>query len=306
MDNFREWLSDNLRYLLLGLFIILALIAVFLGIKFVSSKVNTKTKEQVQQEDQSDSADDENTEANSNIEATTVPAEDDLKKNTLEKNAYPEVNAIIQKYYTALGSKDIEGIQSVVDDLDVTEQAKITKDQYLESYNSVETYTKNGQEDGTYIVFAKYNYKFKGFDTQIPGLSQLYVCTREDGSLYISIQEQDEATANLIAKTVQETDVQELVQGVQQEYQTVLEQNEDLKAFIDGLGIETSGAAEAADGSSITVKSVCNVRAEANENAEVLGKLQEGQQVTKTGAEGEWIAIDYEGATGYVRSDMFQ
>lgn len=33
LDNFREWLSDNLRYILLGLAILLALVLLFLASK---------------------------------------------------------------------------------------------------------------------------------------------------------------------------------------------------------------------------------------------------------------------------------
>ena len=52
MDNFREWLSDNLRYILLGLFIILALAVIFLGIRFLSSRVGSDDETaQVQQEE---------------------------------------------------------------------------------------------------------------------------------------------------------------------------------------------------------------------------------------------------------------
>nr|WP_288884945.1 hypothetical protein [uncultured Blautia sp.] len=33
LDNFREWLSDNLRYILLGLAILVVLVVLFFGIK---------------------------------------------------------------------------------------------------------------------------------------------------------------------------------------------------------------------------------------------------------------------------------
>ena len=59
-------------------------------------------------------------------------------------------------------------------------------------------------------------------------------------------------------------------------------------------------------GSVVTVKSNCNVRAEASVDSEKLGELTAGQQVTKTGSEGDWIQIDFEGQTGYVRGDLFQ
>ena len=307
MDNFREWLSDNLRYILLGLFIILVLAVLFLGIKFISSKVGAQDeKSQIQQESQMESdeaADDKDSEGNGvTPEPTATPEEE----NRLEKEAYPDVNAVIQTYYTALGSKDVAGIKSVVDSLDATEEAKITKDQNIESYGNVEVYTTKGPKDGTYVVFACYTYKFNGIDTAVPGLSQLFVATGEDGRLYIATQEQDADTQAFIEKTMKESEVQALISKVQSEYENALESDEDLKNFIESLGIGTSEAASAENGSVVTVRSDCNVRAQASEDAEVLGKLGEGQQVTKTGSQGDWIEISYEDQKGYVRSDLFQ
>ncbi|UWP58545.1 SH3 domain-containing protein [Ruminococcus gauvreauii] len=307
MDNFREWLSDNLRYILLGLSIILVLAVLFLGIKFISSKVSAQDESsQTQQESQNESdeaADDKESEGTGDDPEPAVTPEEETR---LEKEAYPDVNAVIQTYYTALGSKDIAGIKSVVDSLDATEEAKITKDQNIESYGDVETYTIKGPEEGTYVVYACYSYKFNGIDTAVPGLSQLYVCTGDDGRLYIATQEQNAETQAYIQETMKESDVETLISKVQDEYESALESDDSLKSFIDSLGIGTSEAASAENGSLITVRSDCNVRAQASEDAEVLGKLGEGQQVTKTGSQGEWIEISFEDQTGYVRSDLFE
>ena len=39
MDDFREWLSDNLRYIMLGLGIVLVLAILFFGIRFLTNKL---------------------------------------------------------------------------------------------------------------------------------------------------------------------------------------------------------------------------------------------------------------------------
>ena len=62
---------------------------------------------------------------------------------------------------------------------------------------------------------------------------------------------------------------------------------------------------EAAVGDVIKVKSNCNVR-QASADAEKIGELVGGQEVTKTGEDGDWIQIDFEGKEGYVRGDLFQ
>ena len=308
MDNFREWLSDNLRYILLGLFIILALAVIFLGIRFLSSRVGSDDETaQVQQEASDDeikedaSADAAANEPTAAPEGTVAP-----EKVPLEKEAYPDVTTVIQTYYTALGNKDTAGIKSVVDSLDATEEAKITKDPYIEDYGDVETYTVEGPSEGTYVVFARYTYKFKDIDTAVPGLSQLYVCTDEDGKLYIATREQDQQTQEYIENTLDLQEVQELREEVEADYETALESDENLRDFIENIGVGTSKAASAAEGDQLTVKSDCNVRSEPSEEGEILGKLGEGQQVTKMGSEGDWIEITYEEQTGYVRSDLFE
>ena len=39
--------------------------------------------------------------------------------------------------------------------------------------------------DTSYVVFAAYDHKYVGYDTLLPGISYLYVDTKEDGSLYM-------------------------------------------------------------------------------------------------------------------------
>ena len=45
MDDFREWLSDNLRYFMLGFGILAVVLILFFGVRFISSKFgNQKTE----------------------------------------------------------------------------------------------------------------------------------------------------------------------------------------------------------------------------------------------------------------------
>lgn len=46
MDDFREWLSDNLRYILLGLAIIAVLLVLFFGIRFLTSTFGDDSKKE--------------------------------------------------------------------------------------------------------------------------------------------------------------------------------------------------------------------------------------------------------------------
>ena len=305
MNDFKEWLSDNLRYLMLGFFVILVLVLAFFGIRFVSARIAEKPKEPSVTQETPEVTEEPKQEDVSEGVAVPTPTEKLDEGNPLENNAHPQVNAIIQSYYRALGEKNINGIKAVVDELDPAEEAKITKDQHMDGYSNVVVYTKDGLAEGEYIVFASYHYKFKGVDALVPGLSQLYVRTRGDGSLYISMQEDGEETQQYITKTMQDADVEALIQEIKEEYAKAQE-DEELREFIANLGIASSEAASAENGSTVTIKSDCNVRAEIGTDGEVVMQLKAGDKVTKMGTEGEWLQISYEDKTGYVRSDLFE
>ena len=91
-------------------------------------------------------------------------------------------------------------------------------------------------------------------------------------------------------------------------YEQAQKDDTALAQFLDGLGEEadTSSSETSADGTMLTVTEGCNVRAEANSDSEIIGGLDEGDQVQKMGQEGDWIQIEYDGQTGYVYSGLLQ
>ena len=301
MDDFREWVSDNLRYMLLGLAIIIVLVLLFFGIRFLTSVFGgsdeQKNVQEQQQEDPVEVVDPEPTE-----EPVTEPTQEPVEQ--LEKNAYPEVVALIQNYYTALGSRDIEGLKGMVDQLDTEDESAIANSRYIAGYSSVECYTKKGLTDTSYVVLASYGHKYVGYDTTLPGVRCLYVDTKEDGSLY-SVAEPSQEQQDRINAVISEADSQEFVSKKQQEYKEALASDADLKKYLEELGVEGSAAMDAENGSSIITKTNCNVRANASADSDKIGELTAGQEVTKTGEDGDWIQIDFEGQTGYVRGDLF-
>ena len=175
MDDFREWLSDNLRYFMLGFGILAVVLILFFGVRFISSKFGnqktTEPKQETQQEAETPTPTQEAEETPTvTAEPETTPAAEEL-----ELTAYPQVNALIEKYYTALTNKDVQSLKGLVDELDPSDESAITNSQYIESYSNVQVYTKKGMTDTSYVVFASYDHKYVGYDTLLPGISYLYV-----------------------------------------------------------------------------------------------------------------------------------
>lgn len=50
----------------------------------------------------------------------------------------------------------------------------------------------------------------------------------------------------------------------------------------------------------------CNIRAEATTNSAVIGQVRKGAKLTAVGTEDNWTKLDFNGETGYIRSDLIK
>ena len=225
LDNFREWLSDNLRYILLGLAILVVLLVLFFGVRAVTGLVTSKEKGNTTEKTQVVDS------KNDNTEAKDESKNNDKKEETssLEKNAYPEVNSLINSFYEAWGRKDIEQMKQLTDNLDAADEAKVTNSTYIESYNDITVYTKPGLTDDSYVVY-------------------------EDGSYIIHNDSSDEKINAYLQKVTQDEDVQKLVSQVEDDLNSAIESDEDLKAFEEQLGQDSNSSARAEEGATLKVQ----------------------------------------------------
>lgn len=297
LDNFREWLSDNLRYILLGLAILAVLLILFFGGRALIGVLRSEPAQEEQQTEQ---------ERNSSEDTGSEEVEE-TDTNALEENAYPEVNTLIESFYDAWGQKNVDAMRELTDNFSSTDEAKVVNATYIESYDNIQVYTKKGLDDNSYVVFAAYDLKFQGIDTPVPGLSELYVMKDESNNWLIHNDESDQEVQECIEKTRQEDDVQELISQVEENYNQTVESNEELKSYLEQLGEETNTALMADDGDMLTAAEDCNVRADANTSSQILGRLQAGDQVKKLENAGDsWIKVEYNGQEAYIHSDLLQ
>ena len=304
MDNFREWLSDNLRYFMLGGAILLIVVVLFFGIRaFMGSGKGDSSK---------DTADEQVTADNDQGNVPSSPANDgetDGKKdaNPME-TADADVTALITSYYQALGEKDIATLKTLEDDFTPSDESKVTnlKD-YIEGYEVGDVYTKKGMTDDSYVVYACFSYICQGVETKAPALTQFYVYKNSEGNWVINNGAlQDSEISAYMEKQLSDSDVSALIKKVQNELDQAQQSDPSLEEFLNGLGEEAGVSTEAEDGTMLTASEECNVRAEASTDADILGVISAGDQVQKTGTDGEWVQIDYDGQTGYIRGDLLE
>lgn len=227
---------------------------------------------------------------------------------------------LITDYYTASANGDMDKLVSLVDQMDDSEYITIQeKAKYLEEYRNLEIYTKQGYEEGSYVVFVYNDMVFKGRDIECAGVSTLYVCTNEEGKYYIKNTVLSEDVDNYVQNVCVQEDVTALFNRAKVAYNEVMtqhpEMNDYIKAVVDevqkqsgvilaqkneeakeseagtesGEATTESGAQDSSEEVAspevipadvyATTKSAVNVRASDSEKADKVGKASKGLKV---------------------------
>ena len=315
--DIREFLMQHYQYLIVGgLFIILVVVLAIFSAKHKDGKSKKDTEETEAAEASTETTYDENAE---------IPLPDE----ELKVDAYPEVNALVSSYFTAMATGDVATLSTICSDLDDAAKIRIQeKANYTESYDDLKCYTKPGPIPNSYIVFAYYQIKYVNIDTKAPGLSSLYVCTDDNtGSLYVYNGDLAENVSNYIKGVAAQEDVVALLSQVDTEYNNAVESDKTLKAFMDALParLDEAVAARLASGSTVddgasaavsdnnvevTVKLTDSVRirssADDSSDSNIIAKAMAGDTYTKIGEEGNWTKIRYKDTEAYVSSDYVE
>lgn len=270
LENIKAFLIKNKNYVIIA---VVFLVMVFTLVKVSSSN---SSEEATQAESEEVITVDETTQAAT--EATTEVTND------LQVNAYPAVNELITKFYTAMASGDVDSLLQIVNPLSEEQKTQIQqKKEYIEGYNNITCYTKVGPEENSYIVFVYYEIKFININTLVPGEMPYYVCTNEDGSLYINLGELSPETDSYIAGITAGQDVVDLIKSVDTKFAEAQAADPDLKAFIDKLSGTTQEGAATTEEAAATETPVEEAPAEEVPAADAATEEQPAEAATDEG-----------------------
>lgn len=306
MDNIREWISDNLRYILLGVALILVLAIAVMGIRAISNIATggapAKTTEQQTESDTT----------NDVIVQDETEAAAQTSGSSLTKND-AKVLTTMTAYYEARSNGDTETLRKLNPSMDDQEEANILNS-YVESYSDVSTYSRAGLTAGSYLVYVCYNGKVRDIDTLVPSLIECYLMTDESGGLYIADTDGNADIEAFCAQAQAEPEVQELISSVNKALEEAKNSDPALKEFMgkyggsggsqdEGDSKENGEGSEEAD--EVVALDTCNVRSTPNiEDGNIIGSLYPGERATKLGEADGWVEIDFNGESAYVSSDF--
>lgn len=313
-NSFRETFARHYRYfIVIGLFVILvAVLVIFLVKKGDSSDDSTGSDSYV-------------AEVSTNI---------DVPKDKYEEDKFPEVNTLLINYFDAMAIGDVDTVASLSNTLSDEERIRIqVQSKYYNGFSNYKVYTKQGPVDNSYFAFVTYDIMFAGADTPAPALSSVYVCTDDNGALFINKDDpSDDEKAYFQALAVQD-DVSELCEQVELDYNKALEKDDSLSSLMSSIkdqinqevketlsakqqedaeaqaAAEAEAQAEQAAASAVTVKATdtVNIRSSASTEAESLGKAEIGQTFTRyEKMDNGWSRVEYNGGEAFINSDYLE
>ena len=167
------------------------------------------------------------------VEITPVPVTEDV---LLIENTNSELHTLICTYYSAYAYGDVETIKGICNYLSETDEIRIqAMSEYVESYPSVQIYTKPGPVENSYLAYVCYQMTVTNFTDNMPGMETFYVCTDENGKLYLNEGEVSEEELEYIRKVNLQDDVVELNNRVNVECSDVFKNNADLYYYIQEI-----------------------------------------------------------------------
>lgn len=305
MDGIKEWISDNLRYILLGIAIVLVLVVAVLGVRAITNFAKGDGGKQKETQ----------------TEATTVNT--DVIVETEKQSASTgklvqndaKVLTMMTAYYTARTNKDTETLKKLDPSIDTAQEQVNLDSSYVESYSNIKTYSAAGPAEGSCVVYVCYDGKVQDINTLVPSLTQFYLKTDESGNYYIADPTGDTQAEQFIEEMRKSTEVQQLIDTVAKNCESAENSDPVLKDFMDKYGnsqdenstseTEVSSDTENEDGTEMVAIEPCNIRAEANTEAEIVGSLYVGDTIIKTGETDDgWTQVDLDGQTAYIKSEL--
>ncbi|MCM1187902.1 MAG: SH3 domain-containing protein [bacterium] len=281
----------------------------------------------------------------SSVQSAQAEAGDPVPEDVpLTLNEDEEIAALIDTYYTARGAGDEETMRSLMDDIsenDLLYYVELSK--YIDHYADLEIYCKQGTAEGSVIAYVYYKMGIVSFE-EVPGYEALYVCRKEDGTLYIKNQSNfTQEERQYILAVNSQVDVVEFNNRVNMECNEIISANPALQEYVSLINTqvqiavgETVAARHASEstpeegGSTqqgetgqeqtpaadpvadagpqyATATTTVNVRNSDSVQADKLGKLTGGTrvQVQEVLLNG-WTRIVYDGRDGYVNSQYLQ
>lgn len=225
----------------------------------------------------------------------------------LKEDAESGINELFVTYFADLAKGDVEALGKIM--VNAPDKDTVAKEiEYIEDYQNIKCYSKEGVLDGTYVVYVYYEVKFKNIDTLAPSMIREYVCTNEDGTLYINNGTVDGEVAAWLDEVHASDSATELIKSVNDALSKAAESDKKLSSLIaklnEGAG-NTEETSEAETKAQETEKETSKEETKETESTKASEESTKAAETTakETQKETEYKAFD-EKVTMYAQENL--
>lgn len=149
-----------------------------------------------------------------------------------KKDIQTDLEALVNKYFTAKQQVDMDMIEECVSDISHVEERKLMAEaEYVEGYENIQCLVLDGPKEGTYRVYVYYETKIYDIDTLIPSLVALYVTMNKDHEFQVYLGPLDSKEQKYIDELDGSDRVQALIQMVQNNMEDVISTDSKVRDF---------------------------------------------------------------------------
>lgn len=322
MHEIKEFIFEHSKLFMPIILVIGVLLTVFFAI-------NANQREKLEQEAQKVAVESEAT--SSEGQGADVIATPEFG---LEEDAHPEINGVVNEYYSAQADGDIDKVSSLNTYLNDIEKIRISElSKYVESYPEINVYTKPGMTDNSYVAYVCSKVKFENHDQLLPGMQTYYIGMDDSGNYYINDGTYDAAIYDYIKNITLQDDVVDLNNKVVVEYNDLLASDDDLNEFIaylkekinEDVGVilaeaetpETPAEETEENNQNVVVtKTVVtkvratervNIRKSDSQDADKAGVADANQEFELVEKKGNgWTEIKYNGESAFIKTEYLE
>lgn len=169
--------------------------------------------------------------------------------NPLDKDAYPEINELIEAYYNAKLTCREEDFIDLVTDISYINFDDLRRQyEYVRSFDSIECYTKRATCGIDLVVYVRYEMKISTIDTALPQLDLLPIVCDEDGNPRICLEESSADLKAFYRELDTHEDVIELYSKVKADLDAAIASDEKLRLLYSQLDATSNNSGDNSTG----------------------------------------------------------
>ncbi|MCR4717421.1 MAG: hypothetical protein K5656_09585 [Lachnospiraceae bacterium] len=228
--------SDQEKYKFIGAWVVVILLAVIVVALLINGISSNKNKSDTKLANKNEAVTEETASDSTEEEAASEDAKEDL--NPLVISTDDRVNELVNKYLTALRDNDLDALKALDKYQDAYESGSTYKNLagVIEDYTNITTYVKKGPYEGGFVAYIVTDIKFKGIEHTCQGMYR-YVIVKDGDDYYIDTTPEDDIEDDDISTELTNIsmsyDVLDLYDSVNKQAQADMEEDEDLKTFVN-------------------------------------------------------------------------